>query len=77
MIMTEKKSARTYTQEFGTICLDEFPRVILTRLIVKKSSWGYQQNDVVFCSTFTSPLVDGEALNVHFLTEVNGRLTTG
>jgi len=24
------------------------------------------QNDVVFCSKFGSPLVDGEALNVHF-----------
>jgi len=67
MILTEKKSARAFTLEFGTKSLNELPpSVILTWLIVKKITWVYQQNDV-FCSTLASSLVDVEALNVHYI----------
>jgi len=51
MILTENKSTRASALQFGTISLNEFPRVILTLLIVKKLSWVYQQNDLVFFST--------------------------
>jgi len=57
MILTEKKSARAFTLEFGTISLNAFLRVILTLLIVKKSSWVYKQIDVILCSTLASQLV--------------------
>jgi len=53
MILTEKKSARASKLEFGTIILNELPRVY--------------KNDIVFYSTLVSPLVDDEALSVHFL----------
>jgi len=44
MILTEKKSARASTLEIGKISVNEFPRAILTLLIVKKSSWGISKN---------------------------------
>jgi len=40
VILTEKKSTRAYTLEIGTISFNEYPQVILTLLIVEKSSWG-------------------------------------
>jgi len=40
MILTEKKSAQASTLEIDTISLNEFPRVIVTLLLVKQSSWG-------------------------------------
>jgi len=67
VILTEKKSARASTLEFGILSLNDFPRVIVTLLIVKNRLRVYQQNDVVFYSTLASPLVDGGGLNVHYL----------
>jgi len=38
ILQTEKKSARASSLEIGTISWNEFPQVILTLQIVKKSS---------------------------------------
>jgi hypothetical protein len=67
MILTEKKSTQAFTLEIGTISLNELPEVMLTWLKIKNHLGVYQQNYKVFCSTLASPLVDGEALNVHYL----------
>jgi len=54
MILTENKSARATALEIGTIILNEFPRVILTLLIVKSSLGVYQRNDVVLSITIST-----------------------
>jgi len=45
MILIKNKSARVSTLEFVTISLNEFLRVILTLLILKKAALGTNEFD--------------------------------
>jgi len=55
MILTEKKSARASTLEFGTISSNEFLPSYFD--IASSEKIIYQQNYLAFCSTSTSLLV--------------------